>query len=67
MSRAGNAVVGGWRITAIFTAQTGDYLMPYFPSGQGDPSGTGSGLTSSLAGWDPSHRTQYADKTQGAN
>ena len=65
MPRLANTFIGGWRLTGIFVAQTGDYLMPYFPSGQGDPSGTGSGLTSSLAGWDPSHRTQYADMVPG--
>lgn len=65
MPRAADAIVGGWRLTGIFTWQTGDYLMPYFPSGEGDPSGTGSGLTSSAAGWDPSHRTQYADVVAG--
>jgi Carboxypeptidase regulatory-like domain len=65
MSRIADTFIGGWRLTGIFTTQTGDFLMPYFPSGQGDPSGTGSGLTSSLAGWDPSHRSQYADKVVG--
>jgi hypothetical protein len=59
--------VGGWRLSSILTVQTGPYLMPYFPSGQGDPSGTGSGLTSSLAGWDPSHRNQYADRVAGTS
>ena len=67
MPRIADSIIGGWRLSSIFTMQTGDYLMPYFPSGQGDPSGTGSGLTSSLAGWDPSHRDQYADKVTGVS
>ncbi len=66
MSRVANLFVGGWRLTGIFTTQTGAYVTPYFPSGQGDPSGTGSGLTSTAAGWDPSHRNQYADHVDGA-
>jgi Carboxypeptidase regulatory-like domain len=65
MPHIANTVFGGWRLTGIFVAQTGDYLMPYFPSGQGDPSGTGSGLNTSLAGWNPSERTQYADVVAG--
>jgi len=67
MPRLADTFIGGWRLTGIFTLQTGDYLMPYFPSGQGDPSGTGSGLTSSLAGWDPGRHTQYADHVSGAS
>ena len=67
MPRIADTIVGGWNLTGILTVESGDYLMPYFPSGQGDPSGTGSGLTASLAGWDPSHRTQYADKVSGVN
>ncbi len=67
MPRIADTFIGGWRLSSIFTWQSGDYSMPYFPSGQGDPSGTGSGLESSLAGWDPSHRTQYADKVAGTS
>jgi hypothetical protein len=67
MPRIADSIVGGWSLTGILTVESGDYLMPYFPSGQGDPSGTGSGLTASLAGWDPSHRAQYADKVSGAS
>lgn len=65
MPRVADLAVGGWRLSSILTVQSGPYLMPYFPSGQGDPSGTGSGLTSSLSGWDPSHRNQYADRVKG--
>ena len=32
-------VVGGWRLSSILTLQTGPYETPYFPNGQGDPSG----------------------------
>lgn len=67
MSRAANLIAGGWRLTGIFTTQTGAYVTPYFPSGQGDASGTGSGLNSSAAGWDPGHRNQYADHVDGAS
>ncbi len=67
MNRIANSVVGGWRLSAILTTQTGAYITPYFPSGQEDPSGTGSGLTTTAAGWDPSHRNQYADHVPGAS
>ncbi len=45
--------------------QTGPFESPYFPSGQGDPSGTGSGLTNTAAGFDGGHRNQYADQRAG--
>jgi hypothetical protein len=67
MSRAADTVVGGWQLSSILLLQSGDYLTPYFPAGQGDPSGTGSGLTSSISGFDPGHRAQHADVVQGAN
>ncbi len=67
MSRLADSAVGGWRLSAILTTQTGAYITPYFPSGQEDPSGTGSGLTTTSAGWDPGHRTQYADRVSGAS
>ncbi|MBS1801118.1 MAG: TonB-dependent receptor [Acidobacteria bacterium] len=66
MSRALDLVVGGWQITNIFLMQSGPFESPYFPSGQGDPSGTGSGLTSSSTGYDPGHRNQYPDRVPGA-
>jgi hypothetical protein len=59
--RVADALIGGWRITSILLLQTGAYLTPYFPAGQGDPSGTGSGLTSSATGFDPGHRAQHSD------
>ena len=52
MPRSLDALVGGWRLSNIFTAETGEFLTPYFPSGEGDTSGTGSGLDSTAAGWD---------------
>jgi hypothetical protein len=65
MNRAANLIVGGWRLTSILTVQTGPYETAYFPAGQGDPSGTGSGLTSTAAGWDPGHRAQHVDQLPG--
>ena len=67
MSRLADSTIGGWRIAAILTTQTGAYITPYFPNGQEDPSGTGSGLNTTAAGWDPSHRNQYADRASGAS
>jgi hypothetical protein len=67
MNRAADMIVGGWRLTSILTVQTGPYETPYFDSGQGDPSGTGSGLNSSAAGWDPGHRNQHADNVAGVS
>ena len=67
MSRLADSIVGGWRLAGILTTQSGPYITPYFPSGQEDPSGTGSGLTSTAAGWDPGHRNQYADRMSGAS
>ncbi|HTW81994.1 MAG TPA: TonB-dependent receptor [Terracidiphilus sp.] len=65
MSRAADLIAGGWTLSTIFTWQSGPYETPYFPNGQGDPSGTGSGLTSTAAGWDPGHRDQHADVVPG--
>lgn len=62
-----DAAIGGWRLSNILTWQTGAYLTPYFPGGQGDPSGTGSGLGSAKAGWAPSGRPQHADRVTGAS
>ena len=67
MPRIVDAIIGGWRLSNIFSWQSGDYLTPYFPSGQGDPSGTGSGLTATAAGWNPSERDQHADNVQGVS
>ena len=39
----------------------------YFPSGQGDPSGIGSGLNSTATGFDPGHRQQPPDRASGVS
>jgi hypothetical protein len=65
MSRAEDLIVGGWRLSSILTTQTGPYETPYFPAGQGDPSGTGSGLKTTAAGWAPSARAQHPDQVAG--
>lgn len=62
MSRAADLLIGGWRLSSIFLWQTGPYESPYFPSGQGDPSGTGSGLSGTASGFDGGHRNQYPDR-----
>jgi hypothetical protein len=67
MPRALDLVAGGWRLSSILTLQTGPYETPYFPNGQGDPSGTGSGLNSTAAGWDPSHRNQHPDQNRSVS
>jgi len=36
-----DALIGGWQLSVIMSAQTGAYLTPYFSGA--DPSGTGSG------------------------
>jgi hypothetical protein len=67
MSRAADLLVGGWRLSSIFLWQSGPFESPYFPSGQGDPSGTGSGLNGSAAGFDGGHRNQIPDKAVNVN
>ncbi len=62
MSRWADLAIGGWRLSNIFLLQTGPFISPYFPDGQGDPSGTGSGLDGTLAGFDGGHRNQFPDK-----
>ncbi len=65
MNRAADLIVGGWRLSNILTLQTGPFETPYFPNGQGDPSGTGSGLNGAAAGFDLGHRNQHADVVSG--
>jgi hypothetical protein len=69
MPRAADLVVGGWRLSSILTVQTGSYLTPDFPSGEGDPSGTGSGLNGEYGdgtgSFDGGHRDQHADWVPG--
>jgi hypothetical protein len=67
MPRVADLLVGGWRLSNIFLWQTGPFESPYFDAGQGDPSGTGSGLTSTNTGFDPGHRNQAADKVAGVS
>ena len=71
ISRAANLIVGGWRFSSILTVQTGPYETPYFPNGQGDPSGTGSGLNGSFGNgtgeFDGGHRNQHADRVSGVS
>ncbi len=67
MSRIADAAVGGWRLSTIFLWQTGPFESPYFPDGQGDPSGTGSGLDGTASGFDGSHRNQYPDTVVGTS
>jgi len=71
MSRAADLLVGGWRLSSILTLQTGPFLTAYFPSGQGDPSGTGSGMNGELGdgtgSYDGGHRSQHADWVHGVS
>jgi hypothetical protein len=67
MPRVADLLVGGWQLSNIFVWQSGPFESAYFPSGQGDPSGTGSGLNSSNTGFDPGHRNQPADYVAGAS
>jgi hypothetical protein len=60
-------VVGGWRLSNIFVWQSGPFESPYFDSGQGDPSGTGSGLNGALGGFDEGHRNQAPDQVAGVS
>jgi hypothetical protein len=56
-------------LSSILTVQTGPYETPYFPSGQGDPSGTGSGLNGEYGdgtgSFDGGHRNQHPDQLAG--
>jgi hypothetical protein len=71
MSRVADLVVGGWRLSSILTVQTGPFETPYFPNGQGDPSGTGSGLNGSYGDgtgeFDGGHRNQHPDQIRGVS
>ncbi len=71
MSRLADLAVGGWRLSTILTLQTGPYETPYFPSGQGDPSGTGSGLNGAYGAdgisFDTGHRAQHPDRVAGVS
>jgi hypothetical protein len=67
MPQIADSIIGGWRLSGILLVQTGSYLSPYFPSGQGDPSGTGSGLTGTASGFDGGHRNQNPDRVFSVN
>lgn len=67
MPRLADLVVGGWQLSNILLIETGPYLSPYFSSGQGDPSGTGSGLSSDANGNSLTGRSQYPDKVRGVS
>ncbi len=43
ISRPADLALGGWQISGIFVLQSGPALTAYIPSGNADPSGTGSG------------------------
>ena len=62
MNHAEDLLVGGWQLSSIFLLQSGPHLTPYFPGGQGDPSGTGSGLGSSAVGGAYPGRGQKPDR-----
>ncbi len=66
MNRLVDAAIGGWQISNILLVQTGSHLSPYFSSGQGDPSGTGSGLSSGLYG-SLGGRNQLTDHATGVS
>lgn len=67
MSRGADRLLGGWSMSAIMIWQTGPYESAYFPAGQGDPSGTGSSLTTTVAGWDPGKRAMRPDSVAGVS
>lgn len=62
MNRAEDLLAGGWQISSIFVWQSGPYLSPYFPGGNLDPSGTGSGLSSNYQGGSYPGRAQHPDR-----
>ena len=41
--RLADLALGGWQVSGIFALQSGPALTAYIPSGNADPSGTGSG------------------------
>jgi hypothetical protein len=62
MNRLEDAVVGGWQLSNIFLWQSGPFLSAYFPGGNIDPSGTGSGLSNSAVGGAYPGRAQKPDR-----
>ena len=59
LGRAADLAFGGWQVSGIFALQSGPALTAYIPSGNADPSGTGSG---SLY-----YRQQRPDRIAGGN
>jgi hypothetical protein len=43
LPRVADLAIGGWQLSNIFIVQSGPFLTAYIPSGNEDPSGTGSG------------------------
>jgi len=66
MNRFEDALVGGWQLSSIFLWQSGPFLTPYFASGEGDPSGTGSGLNQNFQGGSYPGRAQHTDQVGSA-
>lgn len=66
MNRLADALVGGWQLSGIFLWQSGPYLTPYFAGGEGDPSGTGTGLQQNFEGGSYPGRPQRPDRVGGA-
>lgn len=67
MNRFADMAIGGWQLSSIFLVQTGPFLAPYFPGGQLDPSGTGSGLNSDINGGALPGRNQKVDRAVGVS
>jgi hypothetical protein len=67
MNRLEDAAVGGWQLSNIFLWQSGPFESTYFDAGQGDPSGTGSGLEGTTSGFDGGHRNQAPDQVAGVS
>jgi hypothetical protein len=62
MNRLEDAILGGWQLSSIFLWQSGPYLTPYFPGGNIDPSGTGSGLSGNYQGGSYPGVDQHPDR-----
>lgn len=67
LPRVVDTFAGGWRLANVFLWQSGPFETPYYPSGQGDPSGTGSGLNGAVSGFDGGHRSQHPDRVTSAS
>ena len=62
MNHVEDLVAGGWQLSNIFVWQSGPFLSAYFPDGNVDPSGTGSGLSNSAVGGAYPGRPQKPDR-----